>query len=267
MSFTRAISLTVSTILVIVFVILVGQASSADPPKVLHMAYEEAPVPPWTYPDGTGLNVEMMKIVGQKLGFTVEWKAFPWKRCLEMLKENQTDAVPGASFKEERKEIGKYPLTNKGELDNSRCMMVDGYSIYRLKGNDLDFDGKTFINLKGQIGAQRGYSVVETMKNMGITVDEGAKDTATLIMKLEQGRIQGAVAQALRTSLFLKSNPELAAKIEKTANPFTPDKPFFLMLSKAFCQKYPEFSEKIWDTVKEVRDSKEYLAIVEKWNK
>ncbi|MBF0529818.1 MAG: transporter substrate-binding domain-containing protein [Deltaproteobacteria bacterium] len=242
-------------------------AEAQNNPQTITIAIEDVPVPPWTFPDATGLNIEMMKLVGQKLAFNIEWKKAPWKRCLEMLKKNEIDGVASGSFKEDRKEMGVYPMNDKGEVDPSRAMMMEGYTIYRLKGADLDYDGKAFKNLQGKIGAQMGYSVVDSLKKIGAQVDDGAKDPMALITKLVETRVQGIVLQSLGADMLLKNKPDLAGKIEKCSVAFVEDKPYYLILSKEFCQKYPEFSQKIWNQIKEVRESPEYGAIVTNWGK
>ena len=42
-------------------------------------------------------------------------------------------------------------------------------------------------------------------------------------------------------------------------------KAYYLMLSHQFIKKYPEFSEVIWDTIEEVRESEEMSVINKKY--
>lgn len=236
---------------------LCAGAVASDKPASLKFCHEDVDVYPWVLKDRPGLNIVHLKAVEQKLGVKIETFPLPWKRCQEDMREGKVDGIFHASFKTERLEIGVYPMVGD-KPDAARAMMHDGYSLYRLKGNATQWDGKK-ITTSGAIGAQPGYSIVDQLKQLGVKVDEGTKTADDNMKKLLLGRVEAVALQTLEGDNSIRTNPEFAAKIEKLTPPLV-DKPFFLMLSKQFVAKYGDFSKDLWKTLGEVRESPDYKA-------
>lgn len=232
-------------------------AFCADKPASVRFCHEDVDVYPWVLKDRPGLNILHLKALEQKLGTKIETFPLPWKRCQEDLREGKVDGIFAASFKPERLEIGVYPMIGD-KPDAARAMMVDGYSLYRLKGGTVLWDGKKLTS-SGNIGAQPGYSIVDQLKQLGAKVDEGTKTADDNMRKVIAGRLEAAALQTLEGDNSLSTNPEFAAKIEKVTPPLV-DKPFFLMLSKQFVAKYGDFSKDIWKGLADVRESSDYKA-------
>ncbi len=119
-------------------------------PEQITIAFEDADNYPWQFPDKTGLNFEMLKIVEKNLGIKFVYQPLPWKRCLEIIKENKVDAVLNASFKKDRLEIAVYPTKSNGEIDPSKQLHTEGYALYILKDSKIGWDGEKFINVEGK---------------------------------------------------------------------------------------------------------------------
>ena len=234
-----------------------GPAFAADKPATIKLCHEDVDVYPWILKDRPGLNIIHLKAVEQKLGVKIETFPLPWKRCQEDMREGKVDGIFAASFKTERLEMGVYPMVGD-KLDATRAMMFDGYSLYRLKGGDVQWDGKK-LSSSSSIGAQPGYSIVDQLKQLGAKVDEGAKTADDTLKKVVIGRIGAAALQTLEGDNSLSTNPEFASKLEKVSPPLV-DKPFFLMLSKQFVAKHGDFSKDLWKTLAEVRESSDYKA-------
>lgn len=234
-------------------------AVAADKPASARLCYESTDIFPWVMLDRPGLNIIHLKAVEQKLGIKLELVSAPWKRCQEEMRAGVVDGIFAASFKTDRLEMGVYPMAGD-KPDPARAMMHDAYSLYRLKGGALKWDGKA-LTASGPVGAQLGYSVIEQLKQLGAKVDDGAKTADDNLRKVIAGRVEAAALMTLEGDASLKGNPEFAEKIEKVVPPLV-EKPFFLMLSKQFVAKYPEYANEIWKTVADVRDSADYKAKV-----
>ena len=196
-----------------------------------------------------------LRAVEQKLGVKFDISPLPWKRCQESMREGKVDGIFAASFKTERMEMGHYPMAGD-KPDETRAMMYDGYSLYRIKGGSAQWDGVK-LTVTGPVGAQPGYSIIDQLKQLGAKVDDGTKTAEDTLRKLLAGRLDAAALQTLEGDNALFTNAEFAAKVEKV-KPALVDKPFFLMLSKQFVAKYADFSKEIWKAVADVRESVDY---------
>lgn len=234
-----------------------GLVQAADKPASVKLCYENEDTYPWVMKNKPGLNIVLLNAVEAKVGVKFEMLAQPWKRCQEEMKSGAFDGIFAASFKPDRMEIGVYPMAG-GKADESRAMMMDGYTLFRLKGSNVQWDGKK-LTVSGSVGAQPGYSIIDQLKSLGAKVDDGTRTADDNLRKLLAGRVDAVALQSLEGENSLRSNPEFIDKIEKISPPLV-DKPFFLMLSKQFVAKYGDFSKDLWNAVGQVRESAEFKA-------
>lgn len=233
-------------------------AQAADKPASIKLCYDSEDSYPWTMKDRPGADSLMLKQVEQKLGVKIEQMPLPWKRCLDEMRGGQVDGAFAASFKTERMELGAYPMAGD-RPDSSKQMHIDSYSLFRLKGGNVDWDGSKLQNVSGAIGAQSGYSIVDQLKGMGVRVDDGTRSADDNLRKLMTGRVAAVALQTREGDNSLHAAPDMAAKIEKVPTPLV-EKPYYLMLSKQLVGKYGDFSKEIWKAVAEVRESADYKA-------
>jgi len=88
-----------------------------DNPDKIVLGYDEVDNYPWVMADQTGITFELLKIVEAKIGIKIVYEKYPWKRCLELLKDNKIDGAINSSFKKERLEMGTYPMISETEPD------------------------------------------------------------------------------------------------------------------------------------------------------
>lgn len=232
-------------------------ALAADKPAAIKLCYENEDVYPWVLKDRPGLNIVFMNALGQKVGVKMELLPRPWKRCQEEVKAGDLDGLFSASFKTDRLELGHYPMTGD-KPDESRAVMFDGYTLYRLKGGAAQWDGKK-LTVAGSVGAQPGYSIIDQLKALGAKVDDGSRSADDNLKKLIAGRVDAVALQTLEGENSVRNSPEFSDKVE-AVSPVLVSKPYFLMLSKQFVAKYPDFSKELWNGVAAVRESADYKA-------
>ena len=226
--------------------------------ETLVFCLEKSDVRPWRTQDGGGLNIELLNRVAKRLGVRFEYAGMPWKRCLSELKANTVSGTIGASFKADRLEMGAYP--GGATPDNNKRLNMDRYVLLRKKGSGLEWDGKAFRNLNGPVGIQLGYSVGEQLRNLGVTVDEGAQKAEELAKKLAAGRLAAAAMLDGEAEALFESNPKLAAQLEELPIPLV-QKPYFLMLSWDFMNNRRDLATRIWNTIEDVRKGPEYQKL------
>lgn len=215
---------------------------------------------PWMLKDRPGLNLIMMRMLESRLGLGIEIELLPWKRCLMSMQEGRVDGAFKASFSEERLKLGSYPMLGD-KPDPSRAMLEESYHLYRIKGSPVEAQQGRVRHLRGAIGAQAGFSIVDQLKAQGLTVDAVAKAPDLILTKLMRGRIGAAALQTSQGDYALATQPEMAAVIERVGPPLAV-KPYYLMLSHQLQRSDPALAERIWDGIAAVRESPEYKRAV-----
>ncbi|MBP8236627.1 MAG: transporter substrate-binding domain-containing protein [Pseudomonas sp.] len=229
---------------------------------VLTLCYEDQDSYPWVMEDGSGLNLQLLRLVEQALHGQFTFVAVPWKRCLTGLAQGTYDGAFAASFKAERLGLGRYPLDADGRLDERKRLHTSIYSLYRRKGSAVSWNGQEFRQLQGRIGSLSGFSIVDFIRAQGAEVDETNRDPLALLRMLSHKRIEAAALQSLRGDFVLQANPDLAAKLEKIELPLE-DKAYYLMLSNGYVASHPEQAAALWDEIERQRESPTYQQQVQ----
>ncbi|MBQ5941263.1 ABC transporter substrate-binding protein [Massilia sp. AB1] len=229
-----------------------AQAQAAAPGSVT-LCFERQEVPPWRTLDGGGLNFELLADVSKRTGVNFDFQSMPWKRCLEQLKSNQVDGAFAVSFNPERMELGAYP--GGANADPAKRMHIDRYVLVRRRGSRLGWDGKQFHNLDGRIGVQLGYSVADFLRSRHVPVDEGSQRSDELAQKLIAGRLAGAALGGGDAKRLMRG--PLGARLEMLPAPLI-EKPYYLVLSRAFVANKPQLAARLWDAIEQGRNSPAY---------
>ncbi len=202
-----------------------------------------------------GMGVVAIKMLEKKLGIKIKIIRLPWKRCLLHLEQGKVDGIFTASFKEKRKVHGRFPEKD-GKVDVDRRYSSASYSLYKMKGSNVGFDGDKFLNITGSVGAPRGYSIVDDLKKKGLKIDAGPS-TAKDFTKMIKGRLQAVAALEMTGDFYLMSNKEFNGKIEKVT-PNIVMKPYYFMLSHQLYATDKGLCEKIFDEIAVIRESADY---------
>ncbi len=203
--------------------------------------------------ENPGAIVELLQLLETKIpNLKIEFVRYPWKRCLINLKTGLVDATFNSSFKEERLKLGRYPRIN-GELDVSRRLTTISYYFYKKKSASFSWDGKSIVNTSLVVGAPLGFSIVSDLEKMKLKVME-THTTLSNLKRLQHGMVSLVALQQVTGDYFLSEFPMFKDLVK--VNPPIKTKPYFLMLSHQFYKAQPQLSEKIWDTVEELREKK-----------
>lgn len=230
--------------------------------SVLTLCYEDQDSYPWVMEDGSGLNLQLLRLVEQAQHGQFTFIAVPWKRCLAGLAQGTYDGAFAASYKAERLSLGRYPLDADGRLDERKRLHTSIYALYRRKGSPVSWNGQEFRQLQGRIGSLSGFSIVDFIRAQGAEVDETSRDPLALLRMLSHKRIEAAALQSLRGDFVLQANPDLAAQLEKLELPLE-DKAYYLMLSNDYVASNPEQATALWDEIERQRESPTYQQQVQ----
>jgi len=204
-------------------------------------------------PNKPGAAVELVKLIESKVpGVRVEFKRYPWKRCLSELEQGNVNGAFNASFKDKRLKFGAYPWKD-GAVDTNRRLTTIGYNFYKRKDSEFSWDGHKVSGGGKIIGAPRGYSIVGDLKKLGLKVQE-ANTTEANLKKLLAGRVSAVALQEVTGDYFLSVNNTFK-ELDKVHPPIK-TKPYYLMISNQFKAENPEIAEQIWDAVATLREEK-----------
>ena len=227
---------------------------SARAGDTLRAAYEDSEQPPYymgnsTEPDPTkpGVSVEMLREAGREAGIDIQFVRMPWVRAQKSLQRGEVDLIFNASFKEERLELGVYPMAG-GKPDPARRIDTIAYALYRMKGSKVSFNGTTISDLDGPVGAPAGYSILGDLKAMGVTT-ETAADTVTNFKKLASGRIPAVAGLQRIGDGLLADFPQI-----ERVTPLLATKDYFVMASHQLWTAKRPLVERLWLKLAEVRD-------------
>ena len=254
-------------ILAFLLMAICSASHAADRPSTITLGHEDENAYPWVLENNgvyTGLDLELIALLRARIGIEIKTVGYPWTRALVTMQRGELDGVFAASYKPEREKYGRYPLKG-GRLDGDRRIHTSGYSLYILKGSKLRFDGERFENLVSatgvtDIGVQRSFSIIPSLRRFDVSFNDSSADPAQILNLLSHNRIAAAAIQTDRADQIIAANPLYQTTIVKYPTNRKPFhlKPYFIMLSHQFVKRYPEFSERFWDAVEEVRNSSEY---------
>ncbi|PTU64548.1 hypothetical protein DB032_06280 [Chromobacterium sp. Panama] len=243
--------------LIFLLLSLCAFGAAAEPrPASLRLCTEDMDAPPWRSQNGPSLSLQMLKSAAQRSNIKLEIREMAWVRCLNEVQNNQLDGVFEISFKPERLRIGVYPM--KGDAaDPAMRMHLDSYSLYRLKGSPLEWDGQSLSHLEGAVGAQTGFSVIAQLQALGAQVDDSSRNPEQNLNKLLARRIGALALPTLTGDSLLAGNPAYRDRIEKVG-PDLVAKPYYLIFSHRFADGHPKLTRQFWEAIAQTRDTPEY---------
>lgn len=184
--------------------------------------------PPYSYlREGkpVGIDVDIVQELGRRSGVQFDIGLVPFKRVVESVRAGSVEAGMALLHNAEREGFALFT----GVLHNST------YSLFVLKDRPMRFDG-SLDSLQGQrIGKVRGFFVSEAFDAevaVGrVQLEETAGSEQGLQM-LRAGRVDAISGQTVVTR-YLAQQAGMVEALRVLPFPLVPDKPAFLVLSRA----------------------------------
>lgn len=230
--------------------------AAAEP---LLLCYEDQASYPWLDGRGGGLDIQLIKHLQSGLKRELSLHPMPWRRCINMLRQGKMDGAFAASFLPERLQWGVYPMLSDGEPDASQRLHSATYSLYRLKGTTVDWDGARLSSGMAPIGMQTDFSIGVFLRKQQVAIDDSNRDPLAILQMLRLRRLSGAALQTPRAEQILHDHPELAEAIERCRLPLE-EKPYFLILSRQLAYREPGLPGRIWAELERQREAPAFLA-------
>ncbi|WP_342120105.1 substrate-binding periplasmic protein [Pseudoduganella sp. OTU4001] len=246
--------------LLMLIVSLCPGSAGAETRAPLNFCFEDAPQAPWTMPDGSGLNIELLKRVAKLTGEQFNYVARPWRRCEEETRNGIMDAMIGPSDNPRRRSYSRPPQKADGTQDPERAMYRDHVDLYLRADSGASWDGKHLVNPRKIAVAQRGYYIVEMLQALGQTVIDTPKSAEDGLRLLASGSADVAVLMGRDAENLLRDDPRYLGRIVLAKQPFA-SFDFHLMVGRKSYDKDPKRFEAIWNAIAKVRATAEYQRL------
>ena len=226
----------------------------------LRLCFEDVPQAPWTMPDGSGLNFEMLRRIEKLTGEQFVFVARPWKRCMEETRAGLMDGLIGAADSPARREFALPPLTADGRPDSAKAMYQDRVYVFLRSGSSASWDGATLFNPSRLVVAQRGYYVADLLRGRGYEVLDTAKSAEDGLRTLAAGTADVAVLQSHDAHEMVKDDPRFRGKVHVADKPFVVFD-FHLMFGRKSYQGKRARIEAVWRAIPLVRADPSYQKL------
>ncbi len=137
---------------------------------------------PYTYLDNgkpSGFEIEILDAVMKNLGIQVVFVSYPWKRCLNNLKEGKADILISLLKTPDRETFAHFPDTH---------ISISKTVFFTKKDSRISFNG-SYEDLKDfNIGVIMGFSYNTAFDQAVFLKIDSSVDTRTLITKLLNNR-------------------------------------------------------------------------------
>jgi len=247
-------------ILLPIFLFLTGMDDVCCAP--LQLCYEDVAQKPWTMPDGSGLNIVLLKRVEKLLGESFVFTAKPWKRCIEETRIGVMDGYFAATNTDERHQFSAFPTLPNGMPDKSAMLNETAAIVYLKKDGKGVWDGKKLESPALPILVQRGYYVATMLRRQGLQVEESIKSSEDGLRALLQNRADVAVLQGEEARYLVGHDSKFKDAVIASSIPYTTTSQY-LAISRKVYDDNPKRIEAIWNAIRTVRESAEYRALLD----
>ena len=237
-----------------------AHAAGARHATPLVMCYEDVEQRPWSSPDGSGLNFELLRRVEKQLGERFVYAAKPWRRCIEELRLGTVDAVIAAADDKARRSFGAYPLLPDGSADPARALYSDSHHVFLRTGGRGSWDGHTLQAPNQEVAVQSGYLISSVLRERGFRPRELVKSADDALRLLLTGMFDVAILQGSEAGKLARSDPRFQGHVTQASQPYRV-LDLHLVFNRATYRRGPQRADAIWQAIAAVRGSAEYRRL------
>jgi polar amino acid transport system substrate-binding protein len=235
-----------------VFFILIPVTWAGNPKKI-SVVYTDWY--PYTYQDKgkpAGFEIEIVTAVMKSMGIQVEFTNYPWKRCLNCLKEGTADALVSLLKTDEREQYTFFPNT---PISISKTVFITK------SDRNIKFRGSLEELKNFNIGVIMGFSYNEAFDKAVYLKKDNSLDTRILLTKLLNNRHDlAAENQTVATAYAIRMG--IRDKIKFLEPPIHTER-LYVGFSKA--KKTKALCGDFSNSLKEFKKTKTYTQILEKY--
>lgn len=247
-----------------IFILSVGISADSDTETdKITVAILNTEIPPYVYfgktpDDKTGITIDILNLLKEELNLNLVLKPLPYLRIMRDVRIGNVDGFMSWSWNSERSKEVSYPML--GDLpDRAKRVVDDSYVIYTLKSSGIAWNGDSFNRSDIVVGINRGYSVINEVKQHDLKIDASTNNTSTNFNRLLAKRVDAVVDIERIGDIIIKANPQLSEHVIKLEIPLI-TKDYYLVLSNNYVKNHPELAKKIWNALESIRE--EHLATI-----
>lgn len=245
----------------IIFLMTICFAEGVSSNNVIKVCLDESEWYPFTLVKSgkaTGIHIDIITKALSNLGYVVEYRPMPWKRCLAEASQGRIDGVATASYKDERAEFLYFPAdADTAKQSEYRVMQVE-YVVVTTAQENYRFEGD-IKTIPQPVRAPRGYSIVSDLSKQGLKVDDNAASDEINIRKLLRER-RGSVVVIPELVRKLSQLPEYQNKIT-ISDVYWKSKSYFFPIAKHSVLSERQ-RRRIWSEIRKIREDAPFMATV-----
>lgn len=227
------------------------QLDQVEKPDVIELVIPAEAQPPFIVhgeAGPAGLAIDAMELAGRQLGVAVDFRVLPTRRGEHLIKHGQVHGMLFSLWNPELEEHGEFPRRS-GQLDKGRAMMIWDLAAYQRKG---DLKSNTFVPTS-PVTVPPGFDQdgIVGLKQQEVHVIETPERQLRMLLR---GHTNTALADAVYADYLISATPAFSDNLVKVSDS-TAKESSYLVLSESFYQRYPEFSEQLWNRLSEIRES------------
>ena len=239
-------------LLIVLSVLMLFSCAKKDETNKVYVFATDATWPPLEYIDEsgnlTGFEVELVPMIGEKVGVKMEAKNIPWDTIFAGLANGQYDGVAsGVSVTEDRKKT----------MDFSTPILEAGQVIIVKKASTV----KGVDDIKGlKVGVQIGTTGDLVLDDYDV-VRKQYDDIGLALQDMLNGNIDACVCDSLIASDFVLANPNYSDKLKVAGSAFTQED-----IAIAVKKGNKELLDLINKGIAELKADGSYDKLKAKWN-
>lgn len=219
----------------LVMLLLCGLLSQPALSTTLVVAMEEANNKPFEYIDEnanlTGFHVELLRAVAGRLGWTLEFKRYPWKRAIRALETGEVQATSFVAKSIEREQFAIFLRDNL--LHVSRTALY----IKRERARDILYHPPLEqMAWRWRTAMPNGYYMsdeVVAMIKRGVPIEQPTVTQSQLFIMLLSDRFDVIFGAASALSRASAEIADLDKQVQRLESPLFPGKAMYLAFSRA----------------------------------
>ncbi len=234
-------------------------ATPAAPSRHWRLCLATVPIPPYLTLDEKqpGVGERLLMDAAKQAGLNLAFEVFPAKRCRLRMVQGQADALLLAPTEGNLLEY-QFPMRGAA-VDTSRRIASAQLVWVKRQDSPLEWDGYRLQGVQRatlKVGTRTSVRIAsESLKTMGLKVDDTAFDAAQLLRKLAAGRVDAAVI--LREEALALA-PELARQNLLIVPQPLLSSDFYLAIRPGLTAARQAQAEAWWDAIGKLRDRPEY---------
>ncbi|OZG71121.1 hypothetical protein BTA51_22340 [Hahella sp. CCB-MM4] len=203
-----------------------------------------------------GIVVDMLRQAAVHHHLILELRAWPWKRCLQSLQNNEVDGAFAIIWSAERDEIAVFPKENYSPetppLGKYRLWRAQ-YPFFVNRSGEIHWDGNQISGYRFGFAAPAGYIAQQKLMRSGLHVS-GELDLDTAFRMINLNRLDGYV---IETAIGLHRLREmgLADQIITLPIPYM-SADWYLAFSRGYFKEHRNTAWQIWQTLAEIRQTR-----------